>query len=133
MATDFAERTSADAQLALADTPQRKHRWKVAGTNWTPISRPGHSLVYSLIAVAAEREGPGYGLEGLDGDRDLDHGVGYENKTNERGERLIWLEPNVVNRLRVGYGCSIDWTRNNPTCPFAGLNGSGRGSANTSA
>ena len=26
-----------------------------------------------------------------------------------------------------------DWTRNNPTCPRAGLNGSGRGSANTSA
>jgi hypothetical protein len=27
--------------------------------------------------------------------------VGYENKTNERGERLIWLEPNVVDRLRA--------------------------------
>jgi hypothetical protein len=26
--------------------------------------------------------------------------VGYENKTNEKGERLIWLEPNVVDRLR---------------------------------
>ena len=26
-----------------------------------------------------------------------------------------------------------DWTRNNPTCPFADMNGSGRGSANTSA
>ena len=26
--------------------------------------------------------------------------VGYENKVNEKGERLIWLEPNVVNRLR---------------------------------
>jgi hypothetical protein len=25
--------------------------------------------------------------------------VGYENATNERGERLIWLEPNVVYRL----------------------------------
>jgi hypothetical protein len=25
--------------------------------------------------------------------------VGYENKTNERGERLIWLDPNVVDRL----------------------------------
>jgi hypothetical protein len=27
--------------------------------------------------------------------------VGYENATNERGERLIWLEPNVVDRLRA--------------------------------
>ena len=27
--------------------------------------------------------------------------VGYENKTNEKGERLIWLEPTVVNRLRA--------------------------------
>ena len=26
--------------------------------------------------------------------------VGYENKINERGERLIWLEPTVVDRLR---------------------------------
>jgi hypothetical protein len=26
--------------------------------------------------------------------------VGYENKVNERGERLIWLERAVVDRLR---------------------------------
>jgi hypothetical protein len=26
--------------------------------------------------------------------------VAFENKTNERGEKLIWLDPNVVNRLR---------------------------------
>ena len=26
--------------------------------------------------------------------------VGYENKTNERGEKLIWLERAVVDRLR---------------------------------
>jgi hypothetical protein len=26
--------------------------------------------------------------------------VGYGNATNERGERLIWLAPNVVDRLR---------------------------------
>ena len=25
--------------------------------------------------------------------------VGYDNETNERGERLIWLEPNVVSGL----------------------------------
>jgi hypothetical protein len=30
--------------------------------------------------------------------------VGYENQTNERGERLVWLEPNVVNRLRAMRG-----------------------------
>jgi hypothetical protein len=27
--------------------------------------------------------------------------VGYENATNEKGERLIWLEPNVVDRLKA--------------------------------
>jgi hypothetical protein len=27
--------------------------------------------------------------------------VGYENATNEGGNRLIWLAPNVVNRLRA--------------------------------
>jgi hypothetical protein len=26
--------------------------------------------------------------------------VGFENKVNEKGERLIWLEPGVVDRLR---------------------------------
>jgi hypothetical protein len=26
--------------------------------------------------------------------------VGYENATNEKGERLIWLDPSVVDRLR---------------------------------
>ena len=27
-------------------------------------------------------------------------GVGYENAVNEQGERLIWLDPGVVDRLR---------------------------------
>ena len=26
--------------------------------------------------------------------------VSYENKTNTRGERYVWFEPNVVDRLR---------------------------------
>jgi hypothetical protein len=30
--------------------------------------------------------------------------VGYENQINERGERLVWLAPNVVNRLRAMRG-----------------------------
>ena len=30
--------------------------------------------------------------------------VGFENKVNEKGERLIWLEPNVVDRLRAMRG-----------------------------
>jgi len=30
--------------------------------------------------------------------------VGYENESNERGERLIWLKPNVVDRLRAMRG-----------------------------
>ena len=30
--------------------------------------------------------------------------VGYENETNERGERLIWLEPHVVDKLRAMRG-----------------------------
>jgi hypothetical protein len=36
--------------------------------------------------------------------------VGYENETNERGERLIWLDPTVLKRLRAmrgpGESCS---------------------------
>jgi len=30
--------------------------------------------------------------------------VGYENGPNENGEKLIWLAPNVVNRLRAMRG-----------------------------
>ena len=30
--------------------------------------------------------------------------VGYENETNANGERLIWLEPIVVNRLSAVRG-----------------------------
>jgi hypothetical protein len=30
--------------------------------------------------------------------------VGFENTTNERGERLIWLDPAVVARLRAMRG-----------------------------
>ena len=30
--------------------------------------------------------------------------VGYENKTNERGEKLIWLDHAVVARLRAMRG-----------------------------
>jgi hypothetical protein len=30
--------------------------------------------------------------------------VGYENGVNEHGERLIWLEPNVVDRLKAMRG-----------------------------
>ena len=27
--------------------------------------------------------------------------VSYENETNERGERYVWLPPNVVDRLKA--------------------------------
>jgi hypothetical protein len=30
--------------------------------------------------------------------------VGYENATNEKGERLIWLDPSVLDRLRAMRG-----------------------------
>ena len=30
--------------------------------------------------------------------------VGYENETNERGERYVWFAPNVVDRLRAMRG-----------------------------
>jgi hypothetical protein len=30
--------------------------------------------------------------------------VSHENGTNVRGERLIWLAPNVVNRLKAMHG-----------------------------
>ena len=36
--------------------------------------------------------------------------VGYENKTNERGERLVWLEPTVVNRLRALRGAGESYS-----------------------
>jgi hypothetical protein len=30
--------------------------------------------------------------------------VGYENKTNEHGDRLVWLDRSVVDRLRAMRG-----------------------------
>jgi hypothetical protein len=30
--------------------------------------------------------------------------VGYQNGVNERGERYVWLAPNVVDRLRAMRG-----------------------------
>lgn len=30
--------------------------------------------------------------------------VGYENAVNERGERYVWLAPDVINRLRAMRG-----------------------------
>jgi hypothetical protein len=36
--------------------------------------------------------------------------VGYENKTNANGERLIWLERAVVDRLRAMPGPGEDWS-----------------------
>jgi hypothetical protein len=30
--------------------------------------------------------------------------VSFENKTNERGERLVWLEPRMVDKLRAMRG-----------------------------
>jgi hypothetical protein len=36
--------------------------------------------------------------------------VGYENKVNEKGERLIWLEPSVVDRLRCLRGPSESYS-----------------------
>jgi hypothetical protein len=30
--------------------------------------------------------------------------VDYENKVNEKGERYVWLEPQVINRLRAMRG-----------------------------
>jgi hypothetical protein len=36
--------------------------------------------------------------------------VGYENATNEKGERLIWLEPSMVDRLRSMRGPGESWS-----------------------
>jgi hypothetical protein len=36
--------------------------------------------------------------------------VGYENKTNERGERLIWLDRSMVDRLRAMRGPSESYS-----------------------
>jgi hypothetical protein len=35
--------------------------------------------------------------------------VGYENEINERGERLIWLAPTVVEHLRAMRGPGDDF------------------------
>jgi hypothetical protein len=36
--------------------------------------------------------------------------VNYENATNEKGERLIWLEPSMVDRLRSMGGPGESWS-----------------------
>jgi hypothetical protein len=36
--------------------------------------------------------------------------VSFENKIDENGERLIWLEPNVVDRLRAMRGKGEDYS-----------------------
>jgi hypothetical protein len=36
--------------------------------------------------------------------------VGYENPTNEKGERLVWLDPSVVDRLRTMRGPGESWS-----------------------
>ena len=36
--------------------------------------------------------------------------VAFENAINENGERLIWLEPNVVDRLRTLHGRGKDYS-----------------------
>jgi hypothetical protein len=36
--------------------------------------------------------------------------IGYENATNEKGERLIWLEPSMVDRLRAMRGPGERWS-----------------------
>jgi hypothetical protein len=36
--------------------------------------------------------------------------VAFENKIDENGERLIWLEPNVVDRLRALRGRGEDYS-----------------------
>jgi hypothetical protein len=36
--------------------------------------------------------------------------VGFENATDEHGQRLIWLDHGVVNRLRAMRGPGEDWS-----------------------
>jgi hypothetical protein len=36
--------------------------------------------------------------------------VGYENAVNDRGDRLVWLDPNVVNRLKALRGPGEDYS-----------------------
>jgi hypothetical protein len=36
--------------------------------------------------------------------------VGFENATNEKGERLIWLDRAVVDRLRAMRGPGESWS-----------------------
>jgi hypothetical protein len=36
--------------------------------------------------------------------------VSYENKTNEKGERYVWLDPKVIEHLRALRGPEADWS-----------------------
>jgi hypothetical protein len=49
--------------------------------------------------------------------------VGYENEVNERGERYVWLAPNVVDRLRAQ---RRPWRELQRRDPAAGQRGEGR-------
>jgi hypothetical protein len=40
--------------------------------------------------------------------------VGYENATNEKGERLVWLDRAVVDRLRALRGFGEDYSDGDP-------------------
>ena len=77
----------------------------------------------SLIAVMAERarEMVGDGGSWVEREPGLDRGtrlvhaaklrtIGYENATNERGEKLIWLDRAVVDRLRSPRGRGESWS-----------------------
>jgi hypothetical protein len=47
--------------------------------------------------------------------------VGYENAVNEKGERLIWLEPSMVDRLRAMRGPGESWSDCHITAGGGGL------------
>jgi hypothetical protein len=46
--------------------------------------------------------------------------VGYENQTNERGKRYVWLDPTVVSRLRFLRGPGESYSRDPAACGIGG-------------
>jgi hypothetical protein len=61
-----------------------------------PLSAGSGPAVHAMIQIAISVEA----FEAIASTLPLGS-VSFENKTNEHGERLIWLEPRVVDRLQA--------------------------------
>jgi hypothetical protein len=76
------------------DQMPRRSGWRASGSRQNSERRRQHMIRIAITQAAFDTIAATLPLGS----------VGYENEINERGERLIWLEPNVVNRLRAMRG-----------------------------